>query len=473
MTSNLLWKWISFLNKVPLLICLTVGVLLYHSDLYAQSVSTPHLVIATTDSWHPYSYTNAKGEPMGVLVNFWQEYAEKTGVSVEFKVTNWQQSLNNVLTGKADAHIGMVRSDKREQSFDFIEPFFSIDTKLYFNRALLEQISVKDFLEGFNQHPVGVLYGGYQQDYMQSHYPYVKLATYTNNQQMMEEALAGRLKAFVADTQVTNYFLNLGNKPGKILPVQHLYTGVLYPAIAKGSPHFKELAQGFALFNQQDKSRILNRWMHHSVETVYPRFLIPSIVAFVLLVLSSYIVILKRSVAEQTKQLREMNAQLITLSNTDSLTNIHNRRYFMMQLNNIKKTQCGITLIIFDLDNFKSINDNFGHDLGDQVIQFVALKAKELLSKDQTIARIGGEEFAVIACYPTVEAAENLAQTLVSNIREQSRTAFPQLGWVTVSLGLAYYPKPKENYDLVSADNALYQAKNAGKDRVVCIIDKN
>ncbi|MCX9475574.1 GGDEF domain-containing protein, partial [Vibrio cholerae] len=110
---------------------------------------------------------------------------------------------------------------------------------------------------------------------------------------------------------------------------------------------------------------------------------------------------------------------------------------------------------------------------GDQVIQFVALKAKELLSKDQTIARIGGEEFAVIACYPTVEAAENLAQTLVSNIREQSRTAFPQLGWVTVSLGLAYYPKPKENYDLVSADNALYQAKNAGKDRVVCIIDKN
>ncbi|WP_267736359.1 transporter substrate-binding domain-containing protein, partial [Vibrio cholerae] len=323
------------MNKKTTLTSLTILVLLWHSTPYA---STKHLVIAATDSWHPYSYTNAKGEPMGVLVNFWQEYAEKTGTSVEFKVTNWQQSLNNVLTGKADAHIGMVRSDKREQSFDFIEPFFSIDTKLYFNRALLEQISVKDFLEGFNQHPVGVLYGGYQQDYMQSHYPYVKLATYTNNQQMMEEALAGRLKAFVADTQVTNYFLNLGNKPGKILPVQHLYTGVLYPAIAKGSPHFKELAQGFALFNQQDKSRILNRWMHHSVETVYPRFLIPSIVAFVLLVLSSYIVILKRSVAEQTKQLREMNAQLITLSNTDSLTNIHNRRYFMMQLNNIKKT---------------------------------------------------------------------------------------------------------------------------------------
>ncbi|EOW9409489.1 diguanylate cyclase [Vibrio cholerae] len=461
------------MNKVPLLICLTVGVLLCNSDLYAQSASTPHLVIATTDSWHPYSYTNAKGEPMGVLVNFWQEYAEKTGVSVEFKVTNWQQSLNNVLTGKADFHIGMVRSEKREQVFDFIEPLFSIDTTLYFNRTLLKKTSPRDFLEGFNQHSVGVLYGGYQHDYMQTHYPYVKLATFVTNQLMMEEALAGRLKAFVADTQVTNHFLNLSNTPGAILPVQHLYTAEVYPAIAKGSPYFKELAQGLALFNQEDKSRILNRWMYHSVETVYPRFLIPSLVAFVLIVLSSYIVILKRSVAEQTKQLREMNAQLITLSNTDSLTNIHNRRYFMMQLNNIQKTQCGITLIIFDLDNFKSINDNFGHDLGDQVIQFVARQAKELISNDQTIARIGGEEFAVIACFPTVETAENFAQTLVTTIREQSRTTFPQLGLVTVSIGLAYYPKPQESYDLVSADNALYQAKNAGKDQVVSIIEQH
>lgn len=473
MTSNLLWKWISLLNKVPLLICLTVGVLLCNSDLYAQSASTPHLVIATTDSWHPYSYTNAKGEPMGVLVNFWQEYAEKTGVSVEFKVTNWQQSLNNVLTGKADVHIGMVRSEKREQVFDFIEQLFSIDTTLYFNRTLLKKTSPRDFLEGFNQHSVGVLYGGYQHDYMQTHYPYVKLATFVTNQLMMEEALAGRLKAFVADTQVTNHFLNLSNTPGAILPVQHLYTAEVYPAIAKGSPYFKELAQGLALFNQEDKSRILNRWMYHSVETVYPRFLIPSLVAFALIVLSSYIVILKRSVAEQTKQLREMNAQLITLSNTDSLTNIHNRRYFMMQLNNIQKTQCGITLIIFDLDNFKSINDNFGHDLGDQVIQFVARQAKELISNDQTIARIGGEEFAVIACFPTVETAENFAQTLVTTIREQSRATFPQLGLVTVSIGLAYYPKPQESYDLVSADNALYQAKNAGKDQVVSIIEQH
>ncbi|MCX9564605.1 GGDEF domain-containing protein, partial [Vibrio cholerae] len=108
-----------------------------------------------------------------------------------------------------------------------------------------------------------------------------------------------------------------------------------------------------------------------------------------------------------------------------------------------------------------------------QVIQFVARQAKELISNDQTIARIGGEEFAVIACFSTVETAENFAQTLVTTIREQSRTTFPQLGLVTVSIGLAYYPKPQESYDLVSADNALYQAKNAGKDRVVSIIEQH
>ncbi|EOX3351991.1 diguanylate cyclase domain-containing protein [Vibrio cholerae] len=460
---------------ISILLCIFMLLALFINTIaYAQSnPSKKHLVIATTDSWHPYSYTNEKGEPMGVLVNFWQEYAERTGTSVEFKVSNWQESINNVLSGQADAHIGMVRSDKREQYFDFIEPFFGIDTKLYFNRALLEQFSVKDFLVGQHQYPVGVLFGGYQQDYMQSHYPNVPLITFTNNQQMMEEALAGRLKAFVADTQVTNYFLNLGNKPGKILPVQHLYTGVLYSGVAKNNPLRDELLVGFSLFSPEDKLRIVNRWMHHSIETVYPRYLIPALVTFVLVMLSSYIMVLKKSVAKQTKQLREMNDQLITLSHTDSLTNIHNRRYFMLQLEAIKDNRYGIGLVIADIDNFKLINDKFGHDVGDQVIQFVARKAKELLSNDHTLARIGGEEFAMIVCYPTVEVAESLAQTLVDNIREQSRTQFPQLGQITVSIGLAYYPEPKESYNLVSADHALYQAKNSGKNRVVCTIDGN
>ncbi|NAW79477.1 transporter substrate-binding domain-containing protein, partial [Vibrio sp. V33_P6A3T137] len=134
-------KYTSHRYCSSIIISLFFGCLLWSSFTIAKDSTSPPLIIATTNSWHPYSYTNDKGEAMGVLVNFWQEFSQLTGIPVEFKVNSWQESLDDVLTGRADAHVGMVRSDKREQSFDFIEPLFTIDTKLYFNRSLLEEFS--------------------------------------------------------------------------------------------------------------------------------------------------------------------------------------------------------------------------------------------------------------------------------------------------------------------------------------------
>lgn len=452
--------------RVILFLLWTYG-LLSISSVNAREVSSEPLIIAITNSWHPYSYTSETGEARGVLVNFWQEYSELTGTPIEFKASSWQESLDAVLKGHADAHVGMVRSKKREQSFDFIEPLFTIDTKLYFNRSLLESFSVKEFLLGGYDYPVGVLFGGYQQDYMQTHYPTVKLKTFTNNQLMMEQALSGNIKAFVADTQVTNYFLHLGNKPGKLLPVQHLYTGIIFPSVAKDSDLFSEIQQGFSLLNQEDKSRIVNRWIHHSVDTVYPRYLIPVSIIFILLVLISYIVILKRSVEHKTKALRTMNTRLTLLSETDSLTGIHNRRHFIQKLEQIPKNTSGVTLMIFDIDNFKSVNDNFGHDAGDKVIQFVAQQGLKMLVNDQVLARIGGEEFAILAIFPSSNRAEQYAQYLVERIAKNSISSFPEIGAITISLGVAHYPEPLEHYELSFADQALYKAKNSGKNQVI------
>lgn len=443
-----------------------VGMLFFIVGSTLPAAAKQTLVIATTDSWHPYSYTSEQGEAMGILVNFWQEYSQRTGTPVEFKVTNWQQSLDNVLSGNADAHIGMVRSDKREEKFDFIEPLFSIDTKLYFNRTLLSEFSVKEFLLGGYDYEVGVLFGGYQQEYMQTHYPNVKLKTFTSNKLMMEEALSARLKAFVADTQVSNYFLHVGNKPGKLLPVQHLYTGVLYPAVAKGNSIYTDVSQGFSKISEDDKSRIVYRWIHHSVETVYPKYLIHAIVTFVFIFLILYIKLLKRSVAHKTDELQSMNSKLLLLSETDSLTGIYNRRHFMQKLEASPEGMNDIALMIFDIDNFKSVNDSFGHGVGDEVIKYVANQANSLMKKGQTLARIGGEEFAIVAYFNTSEEALNFAEQIISTIKNHSLMAFPTIKGITVSMGVAYYSYYRKTDELTLADDALYKAKTAGKDRV-------
>ncbi|WP_217534791.1 GGDEF domain-containing protein [Vibrio metschnikovii] len=158
------------------------------------------------------------------------------------------------------------------------------------------------------------------------------------------------------------------------------------------------------------------------------------------------------------------------LSETDSLTGIHNRRYFIQTLETIPSMTSGVCLMIFDIDNFKAVNDQFGHATGDRVIQFVAQQAQMSLIDNQTLARIGGEEFVILAFFSSSLNAEQYAQHLVKRIAEKSIENFPEIGAITISLGVAYYPNSLEQYELSLADQALYQAKHNGKNQVITFI---
>ncbi|CAM2873606.1 GGDEF domain-containing protein [Vibrio ordalii] len=117
-------------------------------------------------------------------------------------------------------------------------------------------------------------------------------------------------------------------------------------------------------------------------------------------------------------------------------------------------------------DNFKSVNDSFGHGVGDEVIKYVANQANSLMKKGQTLARIGGEEFAIVAYFNTSEEALNFAEQIISTIKNHSLMAFPTIKGITVSMGVAYYSYYRKTDELTLADDALYKAKTAGKDRV-------
>ncbi|WP_077647187.1 GGDEF domain-containing protein [Salinivibrio sp. IB643] len=97
---------------------------------------------------------------------------------------------------------------------------------------------------------------------------------------------------------------------------------------------------------------------------------------------------------------------------TDSLTLLRNRRYFYQHLYDLDKTRGDIALMVFDIDDFKAFNDGFGHAHGDEVLCFVAKTATILLPKDAIIARIGGEEFAILQYFSSAKGALAQARLL-------------------------------------------------------------
>src|SRR5262249_40538645 len=155
---------------------------------------------------------------------------------------------------------------------------------------------------------------------------------------------------------------------------------------------------------------------------------------------------------------------------TDHLTALFNHRFFherlAEELRRANRQRSTVGLLIYDIDDFKRVNDTYGHLVGDQVLQAVASLSRERCRLEDIICRIGGEEFGVILPGATLEDATALAERIRAGI---ASVAFPLVGRVTVSVGVAEGPlhasSPREL--ITCADLALLDAKATGKDRVL------
>lgn len=159
------------------------------------------------------------------------------------------------------------------------------------------------------------------------------------------------------------------------------------------------------------------------------------------------------------------------LAYIDGLTGIHNRRYFEMrfpeELERAARFQGRMSVIMVDIDNFKRLNDEFGHLLGDEVLRAVSGIFKQHLRKMDVVCRYGGEEFAMLVLETSGENALRIAEKLRQRISDHHFPGVPRS--VTISCGVADYPAHGITRDelVAAADAALYQAKQAGRNRVV------
>jgi diguanylate cyclase (GGDEF)-like protein len=166
--------------------------------------------------------------------------------------------------------------------------------------------------------------------------------------------------------------------------------------------------------------------------------------------------------------------QLERLATTDGMTGIFNRRHFLAladrEWRRSKRYQRPLSLLMIDIDLFKSINDRFGHEMGDQVIMRLASIARERKRDSDVLARIGGEEFALLLPETDLQQAHIVAERLREDVARTPLVAAQGVVPTTISIGVATTASHMSGIaDLMkSADQALYDAKNAGRNRVVC-----
>ena len=169
---------------------------------------------------------------------------------------------------------------------------------------------------------------------------------------------------------------------------------------------------------------------------------------------------------------KELEAELFQQASTDALTGINNRRYFITQaeqeLRRSRRFARDMAVMLIDIDHFKAVNDEHGHQVGDAVLQGTVKRALESLRQSDFIGRMGGEEFAVVMPETDITAARDAAERLRVHLAERpiiaERIGIP----TTVSIGVAQLTGTDSTIDqlLQRADVALYRAKNGGRNRV-------
>jgi len=166
---------------------------------------------------------------------------------------------------------------------------------------------------------------------------------------------------------------------------------------------------------------------------------------------------------------RKNSAILHKLANTDTLTELANRRYTFIYAENMllqaKKNTQDFSIIIFDIDHFKKINDTYGHSGGDIALKDIAEIANEFVRNNDILGRIGGEEFLVILPNTSSKQAYEVAERIRQAIVTKDITLGDKVVNISASFGISQLAKNQQNFNQIfhEADIALYQAKNSGR----------
>lgn len=178
-----------------------------------------------------------------------------------------------------------------------------------------------------------------------------------------------------------------------------------------------------------------------------------------------------RTLERDRRLLAESESLLSRISRTDSLTGLFNRRLFDEEFPRLVR-EAGdhrrpLSLLMLDVDNFKSINDRAGHAEGDRVLKRVAHICRLAVRGDDLLFRLGGDEFAILAPLTSLAGGQRLAERIREILAGDRTKAGPEAGGVSVSIGLAQLADGEDGEGLfLRADRALYKAKDGGKDQV-------
>ncbi len=426
-------------------------------ELYLKNKQ--HITMCIDPHWFPFEAIQ-DNKHVGIAADVMKDFEKKLNVPIKYLNTkSWQESIDLAKERKCDIFSIASKTPSRNEYMDFTTPYITLPIVI----ATTNDKLFVDDIASLKDKKIAAVEGYSIIEKIKSKYPSIEIVEVKSIHEGLDLVVQEKVYGYIDNLMVVSSYIQK-DYTGLLKVSSRLNESLSFSVATRNDePILNNIFEKLVLsLDEQNKQMIFNRWVS-TIEEVssFNKSNIIKIAGLFILIIAGFL--------HRQYVLNRYNQELLKLSTTDKLTGLYNRLKTDEKLEEEQKKvlrypsySCAVLLI--DVDFFKLINDNFGHLVGDKVLQEIANILKDNIRNIDIAARWGGEEFLIILPISSKEEAFIVASKLKENIANYTFSHGKQ---VTVSIGAVELQKDYSINETISkADEALYQSKNEGRNKV-------
>ena len=416
--------------------------------------------------WMPFEKFDKNGKHIGMTADYFKIFNNMLNIEMKVvKTKTWDETLEFVKNRKCDIVSLAMETPKRKKYLNFTTPYLKVPLVI---ATKLDVPFVND-IESISGEKVGITKGYAFAEILRNKYPNLEIVEVEDMKSGLDKVNEDKLFGYIGTLASIGYMFQTGYSgelkiTGKFDEKWELGIGVrnddkILLNILQKAVNYLEAKQ---------QQQILNTWISVKYEKKIDYTLVWQILIVVFIIILGFVY--------RNRELSKLNIQLELFASTDPMTKLYNRRYFIEIAESIldldKRNNENTSVVILDIDKFKDVNDTYGHKIGDDVIVALADILQDHGRKSDIVCRWGGEEFVILLPNTNTNGAFIISERIRKAIENMKINLDDNKRFnITASFGVSQVKYEIDNHidcAISRADDALYEAKESGRNKV-CI----
>lgn len=426
-------------------------------------------------SWMPVEFLDENGQEQGINIDINDLVEQRTGINFSYKVfDNWQQMLEALKQQKIDILGSATETQARKAHILFSDSYWDMPWVVIHQKQRGERQNIEDFYG----RELAIVKGYHLIDKIRLEHPNITLRVVDNHEEGLLAVQNGVVDGFIENIASASELIRRESLFTLTMSVvEDLNIDKNSYAIRKDWPKLQSIInKGLATISATERKQIYERWFEINIETGLDKSVVLrvslQIGAIIVIVIIAFI-LWNRRLYREVEIRKALEEKMKHMATHDELTDLPNRLLLKDRINHginyHRRQDRSMALLFIDLDGFKTINDTYGHDVGDELLVMVADKLSGCVRKSDTVVRFGGDEFVLLltGLHHKNEAAL-IAEKVLKSVQQPFTLSVGEVS-IGCSIGIAMFPTDGESEsDLLKvADTLMYRVKAAGKNHYI------